>query len=84
MENGYRPDGVTQGGNGCGFKYGDDNAYTDDAKIRRLTYNCIAYSNRTRGFSQETANDMMEFYNNISYKNELTGIIVSSITRQMF
>jgi uncharacterized repeat protein (TIGR02059 family) len=72
-QNGYRPDGVTQGGNGCGFKYGDDNSYTDDHKVRRFTFNCIAYANRTRGFSQETADVMMEFYNNISYKNELQG-----------
>jgi uncharacterized repeat protein (TIGR02059 family) len=70
---GYRPDGVTQGGNGCGFKYGDDNAYSADAQIRRSTHNCIAYANRTRGFSQETANDVMEFYNNISYNNGLQG-----------
>ena len=70
---GYTPDGVTQGGNGCGFKYGDDNAYSADAQIRRSTHNCIAYANRTRGFSQETANDVMEFYNNISYNNGLQG-----------
>jgi hypothetical protein len=70
--NGYRPDGVTAGGNGCGFKYGlDGQSY--DGVTRRYTYNCIAYDNRKRGFSQESANVKKIFYNNISYRNKAWG-----------
>ncbi|HEY5140962.1 MAG TPA: FISUMP domain-containing protein, partial [Methylococcales bacterium] len=73
FKNGYYPDGITQGGNGCGFKYGNDDAYGADAVVRRTTTNCIAYANRTRGFSQETADIKMIFYNNIAYLNGLEG-----------
>ena len=70
--NGYRPDGVTQAGQGCGFKYGLDGQVYDGV-TRRFSYNCIAYDNRTRGFSQESANVKKEFYNCISYSNEMHG-----------
>jgi hypothetical protein len=70
--NGYRPDGITAGGNGCGFKYGlDGQSY--DGVTRRYTYNCIAYDNRKRGFSQESANIKKIFYNCISYNNHAWG-----------
>ena len=70
--NGYRPDGVTSAGNGCGFKYGlDGQSY--DGVARRYTYNCIAYDNRKRGYSQESANVKKVFYNNISYSNNTWG-----------
>ena len=70
--NGYRPDGVTAAGNGCGFKYGLDGQRYDGV-TRRYTYNCIAYDNRKRGFSQESANVKKVFYNNISYSNNTWG-----------
>ncbi len=69
---GYWPDGVTGGGNGCGFKYGDD-PQTYDGVTRRFTYNCVAFNNRTRGFSQELADVRKEFYNCISYHNKQRG-----------
>ena len=71
-KNGYRPDGVTAGGNGCGFKYGDTYEPIDDV-VRRYSYNCLAFDNRTRGYSQESAVVKMELYNNIAYKNGLQG-----------
>lgn len=66
--NGYRSDGVSTAGDGCGFKYGADDL--DNYSItRRYSYNCIAYDNRTRGFSQESAQVKKELYNCISYEN---------------
>ena len=44
-----------------------------DGVTRRYTYNCIAYDNRKRGFSQESANVKKVFYNNISYSNKTWG-----------
>ncbi len=72
-KNGYKTDGVTQAGDGNGFKYGADNNYSLDATVRRTSYNCIAYANRQRGFSQESANVKMIFYNNIAYQNGTWG-----------
>ncbi len=69
---GYWPDGISGGGNGCGFKYGDD-PQTYDGVTRRFTYNCVAFNNRTRGFSQELADVRKEFYNCISYHNKQRG-----------
>ncbi|MGA2408178.1 MAG: right-handed parallel beta-helix repeat-containing protein [Bacteroidales bacterium] len=51
---GYRSDGVTTGGDGNGFKYGAD-LQSYDGVTKRYSYNCIAYANRCRGFSQESA-----------------------------
>jgi len=70
--NGYRPDGITEAGQGCGFKYGLDGQVYDGV-TRRFSYNCIAYDNRTRGFSQESANVKKEFYNCIAYANKMHG-----------
>ncbi|MGY4884185.1 MAG: right-handed parallel beta-helix repeat-containing protein, partial [Nanobdellota archaeon] len=70
--NGYIPGTETTAGNGCGFKYGDD-YQSYDGVTRRFSYNCIAYDNRERGFSQESANVKKEFYNCISYNNGAWG-----------
>ena len=71
-KNGYKTDGITTSGDGNGFKYGDDpQSYSGVTK--RFTYNCIAYANRTRGYSQESARVKKEFYNNISYDNKAWG-----------
>ncbi len=68
-KNGYLPDGISKSGDGNGFKLGTDNAYAPDQRIRRTLFDCIAFSNRQRGFSQESANVRMLFYNNLAYKN---------------
>ena len=68
-KNGYLPDGVTRSGDGNGFKLGADNSYPPDPKTRRSLYNCIACANRQRGFSQESANVRMVFYNNLAFRN---------------
>jgi uncharacterized repeat protein (TIGR02059 family) len=72
-KNGYKPDGTSQAGDGNGFKYGADNNYSLDAVVRRTSTNCIAYSNRQRGFSQEAANVKEIFYNNTAYLNGTWG-----------
>ena len=72
-ENGYTPDGITQAGDGNGFKLGADNNFPLDDNIRRSLSFCIAYNNRQRGFSQESANVRMLFYNNIAYRNGTWG-----------
>jgi hypothetical protein len=72
-KNGYKTDGVSQAGDGNGFKYGADNNYSYDAVVRRTSTGCIAYANRQRGFSQEAANVKMLFYNNIAYQNGTWG-----------
>ncbi len=70
--NGYKSDGVTTAGDGNGFKYGfDGQNYTGVTK--RYSTNCVAYNNRQRGFSQESAKVKKEFYNNISYANHSWG-----------
>jgi parallel beta-helix repeat protein len=70
--NGYKPDGTTQAGDGNGFKYGLDN-HSYDGVTRRYSYNCIAYNNRQRGFTQESARVKKEFYNCTSYLNQSWG-----------
>lgn len=68
-KNGYSTDGVTKAGDGNGFKLGADSNYPPDTVVRRTLFKCIASSNRQRGFSQESANVKMVFYNNTAYKN---------------
>lgn len=70
-KNGYRPDGSI-GGDGNGFKLGLTRDAVDDV-VRRYTKNCVSYANRQRGYSQESADVKMVFYNNIAYKNNLQG-----------
>jgi uncharacterized repeat protein (TIGR02059 family) len=72
-KNGYRSDGTSEAGDGNGFKYGADNNYSYDGQVRRTTTNCVAYANRQRGFSQESANVKMLFYNNTAYLNGAWG-----------
>jgi parallel beta-helix repeat protein len=70
--NGYIPGTRTSAGNGCGFKYGDD-GLNNYSITRRYSYNCIAYDNRTRGYSQESAMVKKVFFNCIAYKNNTHG-----------
>ena len=70
--NGYSSDGTSKAGDGNGFKYGlDDRSY--DGVTRRYSSNCIAYNNRQRGFTQESAMVKKEFYNCTSYANKSWG-----------
>lgn len=75
--NGYVPGTNTAGGNGCGFKYGDDSR-TSTSPIRRFSYNCIASTNRTRGFSQESAKVAKLWYNCIAHDNGQYGFSFAS------
>lgn len=70
--NGYRSDQVTTAGDGCGYKLGADNLNSYSV-VRRFVYSCIAYDNRTRGFSQESAQVLKVLYNNFAYGNESHG-----------
>jgi hypothetical protein len=70
--NGYRSDGLTKGGDGCGFKLGYDPS-TNTAITRRFVRNCIAYNNRLIGYSQESSGIKKELYNNIAYANRTWG-----------
>ncbi len=70
--NGYKSDGVSTAGDGNGFKYGlDGQSYSGVTK--RYSYNCIAYNNRQRGFTQESARVKKEFINCTSYMNKAWG-----------
>ncbi len=70
--NGYKSDGVSTAGDGNGFKYGlDGQNYTGVTK--RYSTGCIAYNNRQRGFTQESARVKKEFYNCTSYANHSWG-----------
>jgi Secretion system C-terminal sorting domain/Putative flagellar system-associated repeat/F5/8 type C domain/Right handed beta helix region len=68
---GYYPDGVTPGGDGSGFKYGQ--GQSSDGVVRRYSYNCISYDNMTQGFTQNEANIEMVFYNCVAYHNGVQG-----------
>jgi hypothetical protein len=74
--NGYREDGVTEGGDGNGFKLGPlvPSPYTGySTEHRRTIQNCIAFDNRTAGFTENAALCVMKLYNNISYRNGTYG-----------
>jgi hypothetical protein len=70
--NGYRTDGTTKGGDGCGFKLVYDPG-TNTSITRRFVRNSIAYNNRLIGFSQESSGIKKELYNNIAYANKTWG-----------
>ncbi|MFA6336135.1 MAG: right-handed parallel beta-helix repeat-containing protein, partial [Bacteroidales bacterium] len=69
--NGYREDGITQGGDGNGFKLGSVRTSRD--VIRKKVTNCVSFENYDAGFSQNTWSTTLinpcELYNNIAYKN---------------
>jgi uncharacterized repeat protein (TIGR02059 family) len=70
--NGYDYGGNKPTGDGNGFKLGLTTG-TPESYSQRTVTNCIAFDNRQRGFSQESANVNMILYNNIAYKNKLQG-----------
>ena len=69
--NGYWPDGVTKGGDGCGIKLGTGESSGD--VVRRYLYNCIAYDNMTWGITQNTGNQKSYIYNCVAYNNKMRG-----------
>lgn len=71
--NGYIPGTFTTGGNGEGFKLGP----TQTAPLARTTKiltNCIAFENRSNGFSQNAAETRMSMINCTAYKNGNHGL----------
>ena len=80
--NGYIPGTDTRAGNGNGFKFGTT-AGKRETVPQRYVSNCIAFNNRQRGYSQEDANVIMNFYNNIAYKNKLQGFNFQDIASRM-
>ena len=72
--NGYVPETEISAGNGDGFKLGITTGTPEPVPQRKLS-NCISYNNRTRGFSQNGANVLMELYNNISAFNTNHGYL---------
>ena len=75
--NGYREDGSTAGGNGEGFKLGGKLPPATTSTLRTVKY-CLAFENRTLGFSPEpdlSENELgVELYNCTSYHNVGVGI----------
>lgn len=68
--NGYREDGVTAGGDGNGFKFGD--VTVSNNKIRKTAKRCLSAYNYDMGFTQNswtgTRANPCALYNNIAYK----------------
>lgn len=82
FNNGYREDGVTEGGNGHGFKIGPIvhpepwSGYENE--LKRIFIRCIAFENRESGFTQNATKSIMHFYNNISFQNKVNGFILNN------
>ncbi|NVO20460.1 MAG: T9SS type A sorting domain-containing protein [Bacteroidetes bacterium] len=70
FKNGYREDGVTTGGDGNGYKYGETGVYD---VLKRKTTNCLSFQNRMRGYTQNYCHAVAYFYNNVSYNNGARG-----------
>ncbi|HLN22190.1 MAG TPA: SwmB domain-containing protein, partial [Bacteroidales bacterium] len=75
-KNGYRFDGVTTAGDGCGFKFGTTTT-EDGTTFKRTVRNNISFENRTRGYMQNSAMVRFYFYNNIAWNNS-QGIVFST------
>jgi hypothetical protein len=71
FNNGFREDGITEGGDGNGFKMGPVVVpWTGYETVhKRTVQNCVAFGNRTNGFDQNQALCIMYFYNNTSFNN---------------
>jgi hypothetical protein len=66
--NGYAEDGVTKGGNGCGYKLGVTTGNYSTTHLRTVT-NSLAFHNRQGGFAQNSAQCVSWIYNNTAYHN---------------
>lgn len=82
FNNGYREDGVTEGGDGNGLKLGPLVAppWTGyETEHKRTVQNCVAFNNRVNGFDQNAALCVMYFYNNTAFKNGNHGFLLNNV-----
>lgn len=75
--NGYLPgtDNVAPNGDGQGFKFGRTDMVMD-TQPQRIVKNCKAFYNKVNGFDQNLAQVIMNFDNNVSYKNGAYGFFL--------
>jgi len=81
FNNGYREDGVTEGGDGNGFKMGPMVAppWTGyETQHKRTMTNCIAFNNRMNGFDQNATLAIMYFYNCDAFGNGNHGFLMNN------
>ena len=82
FNNGYREDGVTEGGDGNGLKLGPlvaDPWTGYETQHKRTVQNCIAFNNRVNGFDQNAALCVMYFYNNFAFGNGNHGFLLNNV-----
>jgi hypothetical protein len=70
FDNGWREDGVTHGGDGNGFKLGDQTV-ADSTMLGRVITGCASWNNWNSGIEQNGANCYMHIYNNVMYNTHL-------------
>lgn len=75
--NGYIPgtDNVAPNGDGQGFKFGRTDLAMD-TQPQRIVKNCKAFYNKVNGFDQNLAQVIINFDNNVSYKNGAFGFFL--------
>jgi len=81
FNNGYREDGITEGGDGNGFKMGPlvaDPWTGFETEHKRTMTNCIAFNNRMNGFDQNAALCVMHFYNCAAFGNGNHGFVMNN------
>lgn len=81
FNNGYREDGITEGGDGNGFKMGPlvaDPWTGFETEHKRTMTNCIAFNNRMNGFDQNAALCVMHFYNCSAFGNGNHGFLMNN------
>jgi len=81
FNNGYREDGVTEGGDGNGFKMGPLVAppWTGyETEHKRTMQNCIAFNNRVNGFDQNASLCVIHFYNCTAFGNGNHGFLMNN------
>lgn len=71
--NGYIPGTEAPSGNGQGIKLGKT-VLAKDATPQRYVKNCKSFLNRTNGYDQNSANVIIDFRNNVAYKNKNFGV----------
>ena len=82
FNNGYREDGITEGGDGNGLKLGPlvPDPWTGyETEHKRTIQNCVAFNNRMNGFDQNAALCVMYFYNNTAFRNGNHGIVLNNV-----
>ena len=80
FNNGFKEDGVTQGGDGNGFKFGPmvGPPWTGYENQHKRTFvNCVAFCNRAHGFDQNRTYCIKHLYNNTAFKNGNNGFTMS-------